>query len=349
MNNESTNKKSTLLKTTAIVAFIFIITAIAWLSVQLVNIMPDTFSSLASLAESVNQRTTSSEKSDAPVVLTVNSNKTIVNTGEPVALSWNTALGTGEYAFSYTCTNGVSLDIIDTDGGIRNITCDTNYNVGDINSLTLSAESERARYENISYTISFLGTDINTPVASGTASFTIINSEISDIVVQNDTETNDSDTVDTDEVEVIEEEEKVVTVTPATTPVYEQEFVYEIPTSDPDGQTDLSTKFLATGNILGNIFITGDIEQEDKGAIQFEVKNYGTKTSNEWSYSVTLPSGGTYESPDQKPLKPNERALITVGFPTTDDSSHRFVVTIEESTDENDLNDSFRKTINFKN
>ena len=72
----------------------------------------------------------------------------------------------------------------------------------------------------------------------------------------------------------------VVTPTPSTppTPVFEQEFVYEIPTSDPNGVTDLSTAFIAVGEISNNRFIPGTVEAGEGGAIQFSVKNFGTKT-----------------------------------------------------------------------
>ena len=87
--------------------------------------------------------------------------------------------------------------------------------------------------------------------------------------------------------------------------------------------------------------------QDEKGAIQFEVKNYGSKTSDTWEFEVSLPNGGTYSSDEQEPLKPNERAVLTIGFPTTDDSQHTFVVTIDESTDRNSLNDRFTQTVTF--
>ena len=133
----------------------------------------------------------------------------------------------------------------------------------------------------------------------------------------------------------------------AETPTYQQEFIYAIPTSDPNGLTDLSTRFLSIGTIVGNTFFAGEVKQDEKGAIQFEVKNYGTKTSKEWTYSVTLPNGGTYQSDNQNPLKPNERALVTIGFPTIDKSTHKFVVSIKESSDRNSANNEFTETVKF--
>ena len=51
MSKASPEKKQSVLKTLAIIGFIGIIIFIAWASVQLVNVLPSAFSSLASLAE----------------------------------------------------------------------------------------------------------------------------------------------------------------------------------------------------------------------------------------------------------------------------------------------------------
>ncbi len=95
------------------------------------------------------------------------------------------------------------------------------------------------------------------------------------------------------------------------------------------------------------MIFTGKIKTEEAGAIQFEVKNYGTKTSEKWTFDVKLPDGSTYTSKKQAPLKPNERAVLTIGFLSDDDTSHTFVVTLDEDTDRNARNDRFSKVVSF--
>ena len=344
MTDVSNKKKDSVLKTLAVAGFIGIIILIAWVSIQLINVIPGTFSSLASLAGSMNQYQETIVKRNGLEALTVTSNATLINVGEQVELSWATTKVPGSYTFAYQCSEGVSVDIVNV-AGIGSINCDTNYNIGDVDSLSILISSEKERYADVDYTISFLATNDTEPRAGGSASITVVNSEISNIIAEN----NDNE----ETVEAAAEEPEVETVTEELvipevgTPVYEQEFVYTIPTSDPNGRTDLSTKFLNTGTIVGNSFFAGVIKQEETGAIQFEVKNYGTKTSDKWSYEVTLPGSGVYESPELAPLKPNERAVLTVGFPTTDKPTHTFKVTIDENTDRNTSNDQFSQFVVF--
>jgi len=333
-DNKEGNNKTSILKSLAIVGFIGIIILIAWFSVKIVGVVPDAFSSLASLAESLNQNDDVDEEDRTKLVVT--SDTLLTNSGEPVNLSWETTDKPGSYAFSYECEEGVSVDIIETDG-IKSVGCGVNYNIGKTNSLTISINSEKEKYTDINYTISFLGTNDTEPRASGTSSLTVVNDSYQE-VPDNDPETDQTTPPNNNNGQV---------TTGSGSPTYQQEFVYTIPTSDPNGQTDLATKFISTGKIIGNTFFPGTISREDDGAIQFEVKNYGTKTSQKWTFEVSLPNGGTYTSDRQNPLKPNERAVLTIGFPTTDDSRHTFKVTVNESTDKNTANNKFSETVQF--
>lgn len=357
-------KRGSLLKPLAIVGFIGIIILIAWLSVQLVRVAPGAFASLASLAESLNKdQSLSAEATKQTVPLTVTSNTTLSNTGEEITISWGTPSVPGTFTFSYACTEGIAIDLVNVDG-LRSIDCDTNYNIGNVTDLTITVDSAKERYADVTYTISFLGTNDTVPRASGSAVLTIVNSAIQNILVTAPDMEAAPEPVWTEPVSpaptptvVPPRAEENITVTPAVTPVvtptptapptYEQEFIYTIPTSDPQGRTDLSVRFLDTGMITNETFTTGAVRSGDQGAIRFEVKNLGTKTSGTWSYSVTLPTGSRYESSAQLPLKPNERAVLTIGFPTGTETEHRFVVLVNEATDQNRSNDRFEQPITF--
>lgn len=333
-------QKDSILKSLAVVGFIGIIILIAWLSIQLVGLVPGAFSSLASLAETMNQRQETTEIEITP--LTVTSNTTLTNVGEVVTITWNTAKAAGSYTFSYKCTDGVAIDLLNIDG-IKSINCDTNYNIGDTDSLTLTIDSEKMRFADLQYTVSFLGTNDTKPRAVGSNTITVINSDIHDSATSPDTDVTAPDTPTEDVTDVA----PVATDTQTNTPAYEQEYVYTIPTSDPNGRSDLGTRFLATGTIINDVFFPEALERNEDGAIQFEVKNHGTKTSDEWDFSVTLPNGDTYRGNDQKPLKPNERAIIVIGFPAPKVSQYTFTVTVDTPSDYSQLNDHFFETVNF--
>lgn len=359
MNEVSNKQKDSVLKSLAIAGFIGIIILLAWLAIQFVNLVPSAFSSLASLAEGIGQYQQSALEGDDPVDLTVTSNATLINAGGEALISWDTADMPGSYTFSYECVDGVAVDILDVDG-LRSIACDTNYNIGDTDSLSISIDSEKARYEDIRYTVAFLGTNDTSPRAEGTALITVMNSQIADSstppaddptgLASTDNETDPTTPEESDEQPVpATTTPDEVTTEPQTTPTpqFEQEYVYAIPTSDPNGRTDLAVRFLAVGVISNDSFFPRELTTEDTGAIQFEVKNYGTKTSEDWTFSVSLPNDTTYESDAMEPLKPNERAILSIGFADTTDDSHRFEVTVDTIGDQNALNDRFVEAVTF--
>jgi len=356
-NNEATaEKKTSILKSLAVVGFISIIILLAWLSVQAVRVAPSAFSSLASLAESIYQRQatpTETEIGTSPLIVT--SSLKTVDAGKPIEINWGETKTPGSFTFSYACAEGVAIDINNVEG-VRSIACDTNYNIGDVTSLSLTVDSEKARYADVSYTVSFLRTNDTSPYATGEASFSVVNIKIADLATKEDTTpatqpptgttetTSEAVTVTTDNTNIATVASAKKIPRPQT---YEQEYVYTIPTSDPNGRVDLSPRFLGIGKIVSNTFFAGQAKAGEAGALQFEVKNYGTKTSDDWSFTISLPGGQTYESKTQSPLKPNERAVITIGYPATNQANHTFVVSTKSATDKNSINDQFSKLVSF--
>jgi hypothetical protein len=348
-------KKESILKSLAILGFIGTIVVIAWLSVQLIQILPSAFSSLASLAESVyNERHTVLQTEEAET-LAITSTTTLATAGEPVTITWSAASVPGNFAFSYHCADGVAIDLADT-AETRSITCDTLYDIGNVTTLTFLVDSEKRRYADIWYTISFLGTNDTEPRASSTAQLTVVNSTITSSLAEATPEvakpTKPAQTTptisETPTTPTIPKTE-TIPVTPTTQPKPEQEYSYTIPVSNPQGKVDLATRYLDLGKIINNSFVASAVRRDEAGAIQFEVKNHGTKTSGTWTYSITLPDGDVYRSKSQAALKPNERAVLTIGFPAVSVSSHTFIVTVNEASDQVVRNDSFQKKVTFSN
>jgi hypothetical protein len=358
MNNINEQKdQDRVLKILAIAGFVGLLIIIAWLGIQLVRVLPNAFTSLASLADSVYNY--------EPVDLIVVSNKSTVNPDENFTLSWSIPKQKGSFAFSYACADGLAVDMRDLGNSIKNLACDTNYNIGSVGTLELIAQSERERFVDIAYTVDFIPTDATEPTGTQAGVVTVINPAISDnndVAVVPDEET-------TEEVATTEEtEEPAVTtptssstpttpttpaptptkpVTPAPKPTYTQQYVYSIPTSDPKGFTDLNARHLGSGILdANNRFIaTTIIDNDNRGAIQFEVKNVGTKTSNKWTYTAKLPNGTTYTSGSQTELKPNERAVITLGFTIETTGTKTNTVSVAVSSDNKLANNSFSTNI----
>lgn len=155
-----------------------------------------------------------------------------------------------------------------------------------------------------------------------------------DVIVVDDNEDEDtSRDEDEDEEEDNEDEEEI---TPTPTPNTGGETVtrtrseYRIvqrpvtttgsAISDPNGETDLELTILATGILdrsRNREFVERDeVDENDTVAIKFQVKNVGTKTSDEWWYRAELPTDPnfTYDSEEQLELKPGERMEFILAF-----------------------------------
>lgn len=105
--------------------------------------------------------------------------------------------------------------------------------------------------------------------------------------------------------------------------------------SDPNGDTDLELTILATGVLdrsRDREFVERDeVDSNDTVAVKFQVKNIGTKTSEEWWYRAELPtdSGFTYDSEEQLELKPGERMEFVLAFTDIEDNGGTAEVEIE--------------------
>lgn len=160
---------------------------------------------------------------------------------------------------------------------------------------------------------------------------------------------------DNDETEV-EVEEEVATTTPSvattTTPVvttpkpapvqYRTVTTYKKPVSDPNGKTDLAVTFVGVGKLTSaGKFVVGELPEDSEGAMQFVVKNIGTKTSNEWNFEATLPNGTKMNSKSQKALLPSESSTLTLVFNMNDEDPHNVGASVTLIGDSNLTNNSF--------
>lgn len=343
MNTETFASKARRVKALIIIGFIAIIALIAWLSVQIVAYTPNAFSSLASLAQGISQYKEAVFDSES---LAITSGLSSIEAGKLATITWKKDERPGTYTFSHNCIDDVKVEIVSPEG-MRAVSCDMRYSLGDTDSVTLVVNSNKTENINLSYAISFMrGSDIG-PIRIGEQTIAIYPATV---VAQADTKEGEVMGESDKKEEEFVKDEIVTPVAPKPAPVVATEpvLVYEIPVSNPNGFTDLATRFIGSGDIVNNKFVSGNIKQEDDGAIQFEVKNIGTKTSESWTYTVTLPDGDSYTSSKQVALKPNERATITIGFATGDESSHTFVVVVKVD-DKTASNNSFRKSVSFSN
>lgn len=330
MNNISNKEavKDRFLKIVSVGGFIGLIIILAWLGIKIVAFMPTAVSSLASLADSVyNYR--------APEI-TIVSNRSESLTGETFELSWPVPKQPGTFSISYACTDGVSADA-HVNQNIVTLPCGEIYPLGAVSGVALRVFSERIRYADIPVTIHFIRANDDTIIAKNTRLIKVINENIKNEYL---TDLSEPENGVEDNVP-IEEPSTTVTQTPEL-PQQTVQYTYGVPVSDPDGVIDLEASYITVGTVTGSVFtpLGSLVANINQSAIQFAVKNIGTKTSDPWTYLLQLPNGTVYTSPTQEPLKPNERAVITQGFTTPSTGNHKIIGSVI-ITDINIANNSF--------
>jgi hypothetical protein len=338
--NQEQARKDAWLKSFAVAGFIAIIILLAWLSIKLVSTLPNAVSSLASIADTVYNY-------KKPEV-NISSSKGSISTGETVNFSWEIPSQSGTFTIKNDCIEGVSVTL----NGSIVLPCDNEFNLGSISGVDIAISSERFRFVDVPFLIGFVPNTSDVATATSSRSVTVTN-----ISIAADSGTTVEVTPPSVVIPDVVEETPTTPTTPATpdTPVTTppqyvtvKTPIYTIPVSNPNGYVDLSATFLSQGYLTtSRQYVVAPQLTSGVGAIQFAVKNIGTKTSGNWSYVVTLPNGTTYIAPQQAPLKPNERSTITLGFDmlgiTAGNKSVVLAVTV--TGDANLSNNSFAKTI----
>ncbi len=359
MNNVTPQKKESLLKTLAIIGLLGVIIFIAWLSVQIVSVFPSAVSSLASLADSVyNYDPRAETEIDLKQV-----NSPII-TGNEFSISWENPAKKGTYTFNYECQEGLALQIKTSESEFKNADCGNSYDLGAVGSAQILVNSEKKSVLEMNYTVSYFKTNSASSTANKSQTVTILNPRLAPST--STVEVSDTKPATTTEEVVVvapepnvEETSPIATTTPTQpatttivespkpvtkpTPVYEYTYEYEIPTSDPNGYTDLEVTYIGIGrlNSNGDYVSTGRLTTKQDGAIQFSVKNIGTKTSEDWYFTAKLPGDINYESSKQTGLKPNEKSLLTISFPAVDEEKlYTYSLSTKTTRDTNSKNNS---------
>ncbi len=333
--------KNAIIKTLAIIGFIVGLVLAVWLAVQAVRLLPSAFSTLASIAENLR----SGEESE----FTVATDKSIVNSGEPITLSWTLLRTEGEYTFSYECAEGISAEIRRANGATVSIDCDSEVTLpADENRTQVTFESEKNRFTDVRYTVRFAA-DKKDLSFERSALITLVNPDIS----ENRPTTGGSPAPGSG----ANEEPAPQTGGsqggrgPVGGYITVPTVVTEYPVSNPNGYSDLEVTFLGVGTLSGNRFTKRSyLEEGERGALQFAVRNVGTKTSSEWYFSAELPTDPsfTFSSSRQDGLRPNERQIITLQFDNVSDRDERIEVRATGGDDTRTANNRFSTNVDIR-
>jgi hypothetical protein len=342
-----TTGKERVLKLLAVGGFIALIILIAWLGIQLVRVAPSALTSLASIADVVYNY--------EDIKVDVASDKAVANADESFGLSWHVPKTPGDFVFAFTCTDGIAIDVRTIGSEIKPVLCGDDMTLGSVSGVDVLVHSEKNRFADIPYSITFVPTNENITPIVATSTITVVNAAISPLANATTTPTLPTEPVKPNPVP--ETPKPAVVPTPAkptkpvTKPVTVPTYTYAIPVSNPNGYTDIVTTLIQVGTINNGSFLTnGVVDNDTNGAILFAIKNIGTKTSDTFTYTVSLPDGTTYTSPVQSALKPNERAQIAIGFTASNMTGAKSIrVTVTNAGENNLANNSVSGSVVITN
>ena len=333
---ENMTFRDVVVKVLAITGFLVTVAVVVWGATLAVKQAPRVFSSLASIVESMQAYRPLHE-------LTITTQKTVVNSAESFEILWTDVRQTGEYAFTYTCTEGIALQVRGENDSLMPMSCtDTLTLPATVHGLYLTIDSTTSRFTDVPLHVSFTNTD-KSEAFENTVKITVVNAGI---------EIKEQTIPEMPEVIVIppvQPTEEAVTETPVidtpTTPV-----TITAP-SQVSRQSDLAMTILGSGVIRNGVFsFTQRYDRDLNNALRFDVKNVGTAVSDTWYFNAVLPSGKVYTSPKQSALRPGDHIEFTLGFYLDGDSGAQATLTtmLYSTTDTNESNDSKSITVTVR-
>jgi len=324
-SDESAPKKYSLLtKILAIIGFSATVLLIVWLIVEGAKRLPEGFSSLANIAETIHDYKPLTE-----IVLTTD--KEVVNSGESFVATWSDVHQSGTYTLEFTCKEGITITAQGTNRDALPFSCDEAISFpATTHKISITASSTKERFSNVTFKISFTDTE-NKSTLTDTATVRVVNATIP----FGENRPEETERPQPEETKPTAPTQPNPTPQPIVTTVY--------PQSDPNGFIDLKVATLGAGTLVNGIFVpTAQYHRDTRNAIKFDIKNIGTKTSGTWTFTTRLPSGVVYESEPQIPLKPLEHVEFTLGFgiEDEDDDSAKITTTVSTKHDTNEANNT---------
>ncbi len=304
----------------AVIGVIFLFSLGAWGTIKLTGISPQSLVAAVSNITSIFV-----PAKNEPVTFNLKTHN--VEVGTPFVLTWaHKTSQSGTYAFQYECREDISVETLNTDGVVQEITCDSPFSLEKKdNSIILNFFSSQDRFVDLPITVMFVSKNSTEATQQGSTILTLINKKIqgegSSLQEKSTTKAGSvSRGVKTNETRLINTKNNVA--------------------SNPLGTPDLKVRVLATGivdKVTNDFTPSTAIKKDERTAIRFEVRNIGTKESGPWTFIIDLPlTSGTYVfRPDnkQRSLKPGERVEYTLGFDSIDRTNNEAKTVINVDTE----------------
>ena len=231
--------------------------------------------------------------------LVINASPSMVETGQEVALSWQSNINVGmlgAYVLTYPCNTGVTLKLPSND----TISCDAAFNLWSKTEITLIPTLTVENPVDLAITIAFVPQGATASTMNRTIAVTV-------------TPLEKPATTD---------KPKTSATNPTTlTPGAETRSTYSINgnITPGTGAADLAISIVDTGiiNDATNVFThaTSVASSNQRTGIIFDVINLGGVASQQWSFAASLPvAGGEFKADIQDPIPASTKVRYTMGF-----------------------------------
>lgn len=323
--------RDAVIKTFAVIGLVVVLVAAGWVGIRAAQHAPGALSAVLSAFDNVNLGGTDSSVS-------VRVTPTVATSTSDVTITWehNEKKADGAYTLRFDCRDELTLEYV-TDDTTQTVFCNIPFNFVNVdNTLTIRPTLETPSRAETTLYIDFTPNGESEVSETGSAPLIVLN-EKSNATVGPQQPGGVAGT-------------SVTVVTPSQGPRQTQTFNFGTTTipagvSDPNGTPDLVIRILDTGiaNRNGDFTRKDPVDEDDQVAIQFEVRNDGTKSTGEWRFEATLPTrpNRTFRSPKQASLLPGERIEYVISFDRVEREDEVTVrIEVDDSDDIDESNEN---------
>ena len=330
--------KDLTIKVLSVIGGIAIVAGVLWVGARGLVLFPNVGSALATAVASVQSLFIPAER----IVVSTVDNQIVVR--KPFTLTWEHRAKKvdGSYTLSYECIDSVHLARRSA-GTDTTLFCNTPTPLTDgENSVTLVPVGTVNGVATVSVTVHFTPNDTIGVSREGTLSL-LVQDEYLDTATSTTTTTATTTTSTSTQTTVVTPVGQTISI-PVITP----------PFSDPNGKPDLAPRVIAFGLVdtkTGKFTEVDEIPHKlpsgKRGAIQFEIRNDGTKESGKWKFEIALPTSPsyTYKSTNQQSLFPGDRIEYVIGFDSVknaDKDNYRLEADPSDGVDESNENNNVK-------
>lgn len=340
-NEEHEEEKSSGSKLLKVLVMIVILFALFFISIGIVRFVPKAINSLSSASVYLSSIFSTNK-------LTLIPDKEKISSEDTINFSWkNTSNETGEYTWSFKCTEGVTVLYKSIDGSMQPVICETYFPIPEqLNSYNFLFTSNLNKSTKILTTLTLWDKETKSEKQSDSQNITIVpkgeavssTKEIDANAENNASKYNPAIT----ETESNSKTNGLINNSTQDNNTNNSQNNAETKSIIKTGASDLSISLIqvsAIQNGTQNLVPLTNVGPNDRVTIRFRVSNNGINATGQWRLRANLPTSviidKNYISPVEPSLNPGEFHDMTMIFDSYDPSINQILIYTENTNDTN--------------